>query len=240
MVLAKSARVVDIQAVNAETRWLRLACGEPLGFVGGQYLVIDTGLVLASGKPIKRAYSILSSDAEQAHVELAIKRLPGPGSNFMHALELGAEVRFSGPWGKLFPADGASGGSLLFATDTGITALLGLARSARFEPLLPRTLLVWLRPRPEYFLSEARVRAELPAAIAEVHIGTLPGIGDPARVACARALLRDVLARTRLAQAFIAGDGAVNYTLLDDLLAAGLPVSRDSLESFFNLPKKAA
>jgi ferredoxin-NADP reductase len=241
MVLARSARVVDIQAVNADSRLLRLACSEPLGFIGGQYVVVDTGLVLPSGKAIKRAYSISSSDEEQAHVQLAVKRLPaGPGSNFMHGLELGAEVRFSGPWGKLFPADGASGRSLLFATDTGITALLGLAQSARFKPLLARAVLIWLRPHPEYFLSEALVRAQLPAALAEVHVGTLPAIGDSARLAHARAMLRDVLVRTRLAQAFVAGDGAVNYTLLDDLHAAGLPASRDSLESFFNLPKKAA
>src|SRR5262249_45710137 len=152
-------------------------------------------------------------DEQQSHVELAVKRLPGPGSSFMHALESGTEVRFSGPWGKLFPADGASGTSLLFATDTGITALIGLARSLRFKPLLASTVLIWLRPHPEYFLSEALVRAELPAAIAEVHVGTLPAIGDPARLAHARAILRGVLARTRLAQAFVTGDGAVNYTL---------------------------
>jgi hypothetical protein len=32
----------------------------------------------------------------------------------------------------------------------------------------------------------------------------------------------------------------VNYALLDDLLAAGVSVSRDSVESFFNMPRKSA
>jgi hypothetical protein len=43
-----------------------------------------------------------------------------------------------------------------------------------------------------------------------------------------------------IAQAFLAGDGAVNYALLDDLIAAGVPASRDSVESFFNMPRKSA
>ena len=38
----------------------------------------------------------------------------------------------------------------------------------------------------------------------------------------------------------IEGDGAVNYALLDDLVAAGVPATRDSVESFFIMPKKSA
>jgi hypothetical protein len=48
------------------------------------------------------------------------------------------------------------------------------------------------------------------------------------------------LAPGRIARAFVAGDGAVNYALLDDLVAAGVPATRDSVESFFNMPKKSA
>ena len=47
------------------------------------------------------------------------------------------------------------------------------------------------------------------------------------------------MARGPLGQAFSSGDGAVNYALLDDLVAAGVPASRDSVESFFNMPKRA-
>src|SRR5262249_2107575 len=39
--------------------------------------------------------------------------------------------------------------------------------------------------------------------------------------------------------AFISGDGAVNYALLEDLNAAGICATKDNLESFFNMPKKS-
>jgi hypothetical protein len=53
-------------------------------------------------------------------------------------------------------------------------------------------------------------------------------------------MLAELMARGPVAQAFSSGDGAVNYALLDDLLAAGVTASRDSVESFFNMPKRSA
>jgi ferredoxin-NADP reductase len=51
--------------------------------------------------------------------------------------------------------------------------------------------------------------------------------------------LHEVLASVGIRQAFVCGDGAVNYALLDDLVAAGVPATKDHLESFFNMPKKS-
>jgi hypothetical protein len=53
-------------------------------------------------------------------------------------------------------------------------------------------------------------------------------------------VLGELTARRPVAQAFSSGDGAVNYALLDDWAAAGIAASRDSVESFFNMPKKSA
>src|SRR5258708_14806264 len=101
--------------------------GEPLGFVGGQSLIFDTGLGRENGKAVKRAYSLLSADAEQQRFQIAVQRLPqGPGSGFFHAAQPGAEVTFSGPWGKFLPDDGRPRPTLLVATASGITAALGL------------------------------------------------------------------------------------------------------------------
>ena len=58
-------------------------------------------------------------------------------------------------------------------------------------------------------------------------------------MAFVRELVAQLLETTRFEQAFISGDGSVNYALLDDLVAAGVPCTRDQLESFFNMPKKA-
>jgi ferredoxin-NADP reductase len=240
MATPRTARIVRAAWVGAETRLLELVTAEPLGFVGGQYVIVDSGLVLDSGKAAKRAYSILSGDAEQRRFELAVMRIPGGRcSSFLHEAPVGSDVRFSGPWGKLYPPEHARGRTLVLATDTGITAGLGLVQSTRFAPLLPDTLLIWLRTLPEYFLPEAMVRARVPAACGEVHVAAIPPIGRSSRISHARAVLATVLARGKLAHAFIAGDGAVNYALLSDLVEAGIPATKDHVESFFNMPKKS-
>ncbi|HEU4730728.1 MAG TPA: FAD-dependent oxidoreductase [Kofleriaceae bacterium] len=241
MATARTARVVSARSTGGGTRILELCADEPLGFIGGQYLIIDSGVVLPSGKAAKRAYSILSSDADQRRLQIAVKRIPGgPVSGFLHGVEPGQAIAFSGPWGKLFPREGATGATVVVATDTGISAALGLVQAARFRALLPDTALVWLQAPGDDFLPAAMVRAQIPASCGEVRFAALPPIGHPERVPHARAVLAELLARRRIAQAFSSGDGAVNYALLDDLLAAGIAASRDSVESFFNMPKKSA
>ncbi len=241
MAVAKTAQVVGTERMGPDTLLLDLHATEPLGFVGGQYLILDSRIVLPSGKAVKRAYSFLTSDAEQIRFQLAVKRIPdGPGSAFVHELEAGMDISFSGPWGKFFPREGASGSTLILATDTGITAALGFVHATRFAPLLSKAVLIWLRASSEYFLQDEFVRERIPAGCGEIRVETIPTIGHPERVPHARAILRQVMSRGGFAQAFIAGDGAVNQALLDDLVAAGVPVSKDNVESFFNMPKKSA
>jgi ferredoxin-NADP reductase len=240
MATARTARVTAAEWLANDTRLVHLGAAEPLGFVGGQYVIVDSGRVLDNGKAAKRAYSILSADTAQTRVALAVMRIPGGRcSSFLHEVHVGDEVRFSGPWGKLYPPEHARGRTLVLATDTGISAALGLVQSARFAPLLADTVLFWLRTSPDYFLPEPFVRALVPAAC-DVRIVPIPPIGDPLRVPYARALFDGVLAQGPLAHGFIAGDGAVNYALLADLVAAGVPATKDHVESFFNMPKKSA
>jgi len=244
MAIAKTARVVSVERTAGGTCVVELEAGEPLAFAGGQYIIVDSGLTLPTGKAAKRAYSIFSSDAEQRRFRLAVKRIPdGVVSGFMHGLAPGAVVPFSGPWGKLGPLAGDPGGgaTLVLATDTGISAALGLVQGARMRPLLPATRFSWLQVAGDDFLPEALVRAQIPAGCSVVRFAALPPIGHPERVPHVRALVAGELARPGgLARAFISGDGAVNYAVLDDLVAAGVPATRDSVESFFNMPKKSA
>jgi ferredoxin-NADP reductase len=238
MAVPRFARITAATALGPDTRLLDLVASEPLGFVGGQYIIVDSGLVLPNGKAAKRAYSLLSADGDQLRFQLAVKRIAGGlGSGFLHDATADAEIKFSGPWGKLVPAEDARGRTLVLATDTGITAALGLLQSARFAPLLADTTFLWLRTGPDYFLPEPLVRGWLPAALRAAHFEALPPIDHPERISWVRSLVRDLL--PSLTQAFLAGDGAVNYALLDDLVAAGMPATRDSVESFFNMPKKS-
>jgi len=242
MATARHARVVACEQVGPDTRVVDLIADDPLQFIGGQYVIVDSGRVAASGKAIKRAYSLLSSDVDQCRFQLAVKRI-GDCSGFVHELSAGTEIKFSGPWGKFYPApgpEGADGVTLVMATDTGVSAALGMVQSQRFAPLLPRAVFVWLRSSDDYFLPDALVRSRVPAACGTVRIEDVPAVGDAERVPHARRLLAELHARAPLAQAFIAGDGAVNYALLDELIALGIPATRDHVESFFNMPKKSA
>ena len=237
----KTARVVRTQRYGADTRWLELVADEPLGFVGGQFVTVDTGLVRPNGKPIRRAYSVLSSDSEQVRFELASRRIPdGPVSGYVHALEPNAQVRFTGPWGKFFPAPGSVGETLVLATDTGVTAALGLIQSRAFESLLKAATFIWLRASPDYFLPEELVKARIPAACEKIRIDTILPIGNPERVDRVRSLVARLRETASFQQAFISGDGGVNYALLDDLVVQGVLCTRDHLESFFNMPRKAS
>ena len=81
MAVAKTARVIGTERLGPDTLLLDLYAAEPVGFVGGQYLILDSRIVLPSGKAVKRAYSFLTGDAEQRNFQLAVKRIPeGPGS----------------------------------------------------------------------------------------------------------------------------------------------------------------
>ncbi|MGQ0554499.1 MAG: FAD-dependent oxidoreductase [Nitrospiraceae bacterium] len=241
MAVARTARVTRTERLGSDTLLLDVYTPEPLGFVGGQYLILDSRIILPNGKAVKRAYSPLTSDAEQHRFQLAVKHIPdGLGSGFVHGLAAGTDISFSGPWGKFVLPEGASGRTLILATDTGITAALGFVRATRFAPLLPQVVLIWLRASAEYFIPEEFVKEQIPAACGEVRIGAISPVGHPERTAQASAMLREVLSQSSLTQAFITGDGTVNQVVFDELVTAGVVVSKDQVESFFNMPKKSA
>lgn len=201
MAVAKTAQVLRAERLGPDTLLLDLCAAEPLGFIGGQFLILDSRIILPSGKALKRAYSFLTSDTEQTCFQLAVKRIPGGlGSGFVHGLEAGADISFSGPWGKFFPREGALGNILILATDTGITAALGFLHATCFAPLLPQVLLIWLRASPDYFLPEAFVQERIPTNCGEVRIDTIPAVGQQERIPYARAILREVLSRRMFTQ----------------------------------------
>ncbi|AUX19914.1 uncharacterized protein SOCEGT47_003680 [Sorangium cellulosum] len=79
-------------------------------------------------------------------------------------IAVGGELEWSGPWGKLRLPDGFSGRALVVATDTGITAALGIARGAAAAGA-QRLDLLWLVESEAYFVPERFVRDRLPAAV---------------------------------------------------------------------------
>ena len=240
MAQSRNACLVRAQTLGPEARLLTFALTDgELGFSGGQYIIVNTGIDLGGGKIAKRAYSILSADEEQCQFQLAVRRLgEGPGSNFMHRIAEGAELAFSGPWGKFVGNAAPAGERLLFATDTGITAALGLLRGARGRALAASTTTIWFVQSPDYFLPPDFAREALAACCRRFSVTAAPPAGDPSRLAAALAALESAWAGALPASAFLAGDGAVIYPLREKLVGLGMAREQVQLEAFFNNPER--
>ena len=241
MAQARVARLVKAERLGSEARLLRFALAEgEIGFSGGQYIIVNTGIELAGGKLAKRAYSILSSDDDQREFQIAVRRVgEGPGSNFMHRIEVGAELTFSGPWGK-FVSNGAAGPRLVFATDTGITAALGLLQGLGSRPLADATKAVWLIESDDYFLPPSFVQNLLGRRCQNFGVAAAREVGDATRIGSALAILERSLESTLPSTAFLAGDGAVIYPMRERLIAPGMQKENIHLEAFFNNPERKA
>lgn len=235
MAAQKEARVVHVVDLSPTTRVLELEPLERLDFVGGQYLIVNSGIALPDGKLAKRAYSILSSDTRQERLLLAVKRVgDGPGSAWMHARSVGDVVPFSGPWGKWLADDARPRRTLVLASDTGISAALGLLRGAAFAPQRQMTELVWLVERDDYFLPDDFVQAALPDGVRYRRL-PLPPVAHPERLAAAEALLPGL--GDGWQSLFLAGDGALCFPLRERLAQAHGGVEA-KIECFFNNPAK--
>jgi ferredoxin-NADP reductase len=231
----KKLRIVGAHLDNPSTRVLAIERveGEPFANVGGKYVIVHTGIVI-EGKPIKRAYSMMPIAGASHRAWLTVKRLgAGVGSNALHNAAVGTELSFSGPWGKLLPEDGLDEPTLVVATDTGITAALGVAERAR--RLATAIALLWLRADDETFLDVAGVRERAQHAGARFASATLPPVRGSGRVEAATPAVEALLAETGATLVIAAGDGALIHPLRDRLANRVRDVR---LESFFHNPEK--
>lgn len=228
------------------SRWLRMELSDdrPLSFRGGQYIIIDTGLKLEDGRPRRRAYSMLSPDADSAQFELGVFSLPGgEGSQLLNRLEAGSELCFTGPWGKLHvPEDlGARSGPVwIIATDSGISAAIGLVHSAALQAQLSRVQLWHFRTHPDAFLSDAFIREKL-GNLADLCSVPVASVQAPLRALELERWLQTQLEQsgTLPAQVYLTGDGILARQSIAQLMAAGVPEQHLQSESFFHHEKKA-
>ena len=238
----RSARLRSTQDFDS-SRWLRFELSDerPLAYRGGQYVIIDTGLKLEDGRARKRAYSMLSQDADPTCFELGVFRLPGgEGAEFMNTLELGSELRFTGPWGKLHvPEDleARPGKILVVATDSGASGAVGLLRSQGLRPHLSRVQVWHFRTHPDAFLSDAFLREQL-GCLADIRSEPLASVQAPLRSMELERWLEDRVGELP-AQVYFIGDGILARQSTAQLIAAGMSESHIQSESFFNHEKKA-
>ena len=91
------ARVTSSTRLTPDTKEIRMELVEPkeIEFKPGQYVQ-----VIVPGSDEFRAYSVSSPPEEKSVVELIVRIIPGGlGSTYLHWVEPGDEVRFTGPYG---------------------------------------------------------------------------------------------------------------------------------------------
>ncbi|EYF07018.1 Flavodoxin reductases (ferredoxin-NADPH reductases) family 1 [Chondromyces apiculatus DSM 436] len=102
--------------------------GAPFLFDAGQW--VNLVLPLPEGD-VRRAYSIASAPSSTPRFELAVTRVSGgPGSEYLHGLEVGAAVHAIGPHGLFTRAPLDPAPALFIATGTGITPLRSMLHAA--------------------------------------------------------------------------------------------------------------
>jgi glycine betaine catabolism B len=100
----------------------------------GQFLTLDLEI---NGEEVLRSYSISSSPSRPHSLEITVKRVPatakdlpaGLVSNWLHDnIEVGSEVKISGPMGKFTCFQYPSQKLLFISAGSGITPMMGMSR----------------------------------------------------------------------------------------------------------------
>ena len=126
MAVEYEARVARIVEHAPDTRSLFLR-GPRLGFLPGKFI---SCLLPVGGETLIRPYSLASSP-EEDDLEICLNLVPGGlASPYLLGLPVGAEVRFTGPWGT-FVLDRAPETEAVFIADgTGIAPIRPMLRRA--------------------------------------------------------------------------------------------------------------
>ncbi len=154
--------IQEFEAVVAATRMLthdmrqirlRLVEPEQIEFRPGQYVQVE---VPARGGPVHRAYSIASPPEEQNMVELIVRLIHGGvGSTYLHRVEVGDEVRFTGPYGDFALSDDPETEIVCVAGGCGIAPVKSILQHLeRKYPDRPFSLFFGVRTQEDVFLRE--------------------------------------------------------------------------------------
>jgi ferredoxin-NADP reductase len=144
------ARLVTARTLSPSVRELvfQRVDGDPMIFEPGQWCNVFLPIAHDGVPLLKRSYSIASAPDGSPRFEIAVTRVQhGPGSTFLHALELGETLRFVGPHGFFTRPLANAPPSLMIATGTGVTPLRSMLRATvdAGESLAPTVLLLGVR-----------------------------------------------------------------------------------------------
>ncbi|GAB2985165.1 FAD-binding oxidoreductase [Amycolatopsis acidiphila] len=123
--------VVELSDCATDTRRLLLDLDREMAFNPGQYVSLEV-----PGTGQTRTYSMANVPAEPGRVELHIRRTPGGLATdnwIFKTLEVGDEIRLSGPYGRFFFRPARPEPMLMIAGGTGQAPITSIIRHALAE-----------------------------------------------------------------------------------------------------------
>ncbi len=131
-----TVRCMQIIDETADAKTFRFIAEQPVlfSYKPGQFVTLDLEI---DGKQISRSYSISSTPSRPHSLEITVKRVPasapehprGLVSNWLHDnLQVGSQVKLSGPMGKFNCFDHPAPKLLLLSAGSGITPMMSMSR----------------------------------------------------------------------------------------------------------------
>jgi ferredoxin-NADP reductase len=145
---------IDVQTHDAKTFRFLLSEGDRLSARPGQFLVFHWKI---DEEFVRRSYSICSSPAQRAYVEITSKRLPnGRVSGFLSdRAAVGMAVEATGPFGRFYFDEVRHRRIVLIAAGSGITPMISILRHIDDRCLpTPVTLIYCVRTRNDVIFGE--------------------------------------------------------------------------------------
>lgn len=141
------AKLVSTRILTPNVKELTFEPGPDFEFEPGQW--VSFRIPATEGEDIARSYSIASAPRADGQFDIAVTRVEeGPGSNYLHALDVGAEMSMSRAQG-FFTQDEFERPAIMVATGTGVSPFRAMLQALAAQGNLPHPISLLLGVRKE-------------------------------------------------------------------------------------------
>ena len=240
MAKVNTGKVTEIRQFQKDCRMITMDVKD-ISFIGGQYIIVNSGVKLAEDKFAKASYTLCSPISNPESISIIVKKIDKGvcSTHLVEKLKEGDELNFSGPWGaKKFEEFNPNDETLLIATDTGISAIIGLLNSEQTRDCLDKCRILWLTPSENYFIPLNDLKEMIPEQVqGKITVEYVAQPNFSIRIDQSKAILKNILESYKPKFAMLAGDGDIIEPLQQQLYKSGIE-ENIPVDWFFNNPKK--
>lgn len=124
MIRTFNSEILEFKNLNPSVIKCKFSTPKDFTFKAGQYISLTVPI---DGKKLRRPYSIASKPNGKGFIEMCVKIVDGPASEFIKTLKKGDEVELFGPAGKFVIDESSLDKDLIFiSAGTGLTPFLSM------------------------------------------------------------------------------------------------------------------